>query len=297
MEALSPSQVESIDKFQSISGKEDLDECIACLESAKWDLERAVFRFLDGDSVQETAPVEILSSRDAISTTNIHPLIPTEPISDLEAGQSVIAQIAMPFTWTLQAIWSFLIYTIKLITGLNLLSSQPNPTETARQFHEIYNELYGKTHPKFFAGSYIQALAKAKLEKTFLFIVIHAKSQEFEDFYRNVIGSSQLMAAITESRTITWVGDRDAHDSAGLVRGLGIRIYPFMALAYPEGVKMKILRRFEGVYPIDSIMHELNRTILEVARIRSMQQAEEYTIYFYQGVAEIQEEVFVGHKT
>ncbi|KAI9355076.1 ubiquitin-related domain-containing protein [Zopfochytrium polystomum] len=151
-------------------------------------------------------------------------------------------------------------------------ASSNDPQAAAARFLLSYEQLYGTEHPQFFLGTYSQALDVAKRELRYLFVILHSPDHDDTDvgFHRETLGSERLLTYLREKNFLVWAGDVRESESFLVSNVLLATRYPFTAIIAPQGSRMVVVDRIEGLVSPDALVGILTR---QTARVDPVIQA------------------------
>ncbi|XP_057298409.1 FAS-associated factor 2-like [Hydractinia symbiolongicarpus] len=147
----------------------------------------------------------------------------------------------------------FLFFVVRIIWP-NFGRALTKPVDDVIKFKEEYEELYGKTHPTFYLGSYSQVLNDAKKELKFLMVYLHSKDhQSTPEFCRTVLSNPGFREYIN-GNMLFWACDVNSNEGHRVSRAMRERTYPFLAIVCLRDNRMTVVWRIEGVLGVDEII-------------------------------------------
>ncbi|KAJ3102579.1 hypothetical protein HDU97_000448 [Phlyctochytrium planicorne] len=302
LDSLTDEQRELIQNFQAVTGLDDLERAVGLLIASDWNLENAVTLFFDDPPVQA-----IPSASSSSAQSNLRSRIPqsTRPAatSTAEASSSAIGNIPIPpprpdtgrrltlfqrltypFSLGLRIAWVVFSFTLSLLpfkffqrprrrTGRRNLQST-DPQAAASRFLLDFEHTYGSVHPHFFQGTYSQALDVAKRELRYLLVYLQSPDHDdTPEFNRKTMASQTLINFIEERNVLVWAGDIKESESFLVSNVLLATRYPFIALIAPQGSRMVVIDRIEGLSTPEELMealsHHVNRFDSNLHAIRA----------------------------
>jgi FAS-associated factor 2 len=134
---------------------------------------------------------------------------------------------------------------------------------------------YGENGPRFFQGSYNQALDKAKRDLKYLLVVLHSEDHDdTPQFCTETLCSLDFVGFINQKEMIVWAGNIKKKEPFKVAELLSATKYPFMALIALHDSQMKVVHRFEGVYSPQQCIDIIDRVMNRLERFYSAAQAE-----------------------
>jgi len=177
-----------------------------------------------------------------------------------------------------------------------------DPTTAAQLFQSKFEEQYGPLHPRFFIGSYSQALSQAKRQFKFLLIYLHSEYHHNTPIFCREALSNESLSEFLNENVILWVANINQTSEAYRVNNLlSVSTYPTLAVLRNLDNKPTLVHKFEGLIETDQLKMRL-RTIMEAEapyfqnarnqeeeRIRNRRLLEEQDVAFLQSLAVDQE--------
>ncbi|KAJ3142162.1 FAS-associated factor 2 [Geranomyces variabilis] len=299
LHTLTADQQDVLHNFQAITNIEDLDTAVAVLEAHGWDLQSSVTSqfedganaIVDGDD-DDDEDVNGTAAAD-VAFVAVEPAPPL-PANGAPRRVSIWSLLALPVTLPLNVMWILLSYAASFLPAWLRPAIGPGPTRaTARaddahaaaaRFLLNFEQTYGTAHPEFFAGTYAQALQKAKTEVRYLLAYLHSPEHDDTDaFCRRTLCDADLAAELISRNVLFWAGDVRNAEAFQAANVLGATAYPFLAIIAPQPgtSRLAVVHRKEGMCTAAEIVAVLasvtQRMDPEVATLRAEREAREQT--------------------
>ncbi|KAJ3171931.1 FAS-associated factor 2 [Geranomyces variabilis] len=298
LHTLTADQQDVLHNFQAITNNEDLDTAVAILEAHGWDLQSSVTsQFEDGananvdgddvdDDVQGTAAADTAFVADEPA--------PPLPANGAPRRVSIWSLLALPVTLPLNVMWILLSYAASFLPAWLRPAIGPGPTRATARADDAhaaaarlllnFEQTYGASHPEFFAGTYAQALQKAKTEVRYLLAYLHSPEHDDTDaFCRRTLCDADLAPELVSRNVLFWAGDVRNAEAFQAANVLGATAYPFLAIIAPQPgtSRLAVVHRKEGMCTAAEIVAALasvtQRMDPEVATLRAEREAREQT--------------------
>ena len=238
-----------------MSGNSDIDAAVRILESFGWNLEKAVDSLLDENFGITEADHGLPGPSNQFRLPTSRPPPPINSSTSNGVPRATWKSIfTKPVYWGFRIIWKVVTLALALLPFGNFnekrLRSGLTDRELSIAYQREFDDKYGATGLRFFVGSYMQAMDKAKAELKFLLVVLQSdEHDDAESFCRNTLLSPQFVEYILSNDIIVWMGNVAETQGYKVSIGLEVRNYPFMALFALHENKMKLVLRFEGLHP------------------------------------------------
>mmetsp|Transcript_39748 Transcript_39748/g.124867 ORF Transcript_39748/g.124867 Transcript_39748/m.124867 type:complete len:418 (+) Transcript_39748:99-1352(+) len=204
MSAMGLDRNRMISSFQEITGWQNVEQCVNCLEVHGWDLDHAV----------QTALAAHEDERD--STQRV------ETATERRGGEEVGSrgQARRGLLGFLSSVFG---------TGNRNVAERRIETE-AQKFIDRFNLEHGDVHPTAQTGSFREAVDAAKREFKFLVVYLHAPyHQDTPEFLRDTL-CTQVLKDFMDDNFLFWMGslvDSEAFNVSMLLRASG---FPYVAV-------------------------------------------------------------------
>lgn len=266
-------ELQVFDINKTITGITDVQNAMEILESNRWDLQRSIESVLDRDfaaNAQDDYSAPLLPEASSIRNAGT-PNRTTRHVG--RPAASLFSMLTTPILWGLKFVWSILSYTRKLclITvsfvpffklSRTIRNRSSNPKDVAIQFQRKFDQRFGDKGPRFYEGSYTQALDNAKQNLKYLLVVLHSEDHDdTERFCRETLTSDQFVSYLHQSHIIVWGGDVKENEAFKVSSMLGATGYPFMGFIALHENRMKVIYRFEGIIDSQGCIDVLDRLI------------------------------------
>eukprot|EP00743_Colponemidia_sp_Colp-15_P003723 GILK01004017.1.p1 GENE.GILK01004017.1~~GILK01004017.1.p1 ORF type:complete len:367 (-),score=43.78 GILK01004017.1:170-1228(-) len=133
----------------------------------------------------------------------------------------------------------------------------------AQKFLAKFESVYGNSHPKFFQGSYTDALAVASQELKFLVIYIHSDYHfDTDEFCRHTMCDPSVVTTLDEL-FVCWAAT--IHSSDGFQAGLQFAAtrFPFLAVISTADRETTVIDLHEGPISADALVTRLTNLLSE----------------------------------
>jgi len=130
-------------------------------------------------------------------------------------------------------------------------------------FIRNFEEKYGESHPKFFEGSYEQAISKARSRFKFLLVYLHSPMHVDTDTFCKHVLCSEEMINFVDDNFILWGGDVTVSQGFDLTYRLGACTFPFLAVLCNVDGRVELADRIEPRALSQSALLELLLAITE----------------------------------
>uniref|UniRef100_A0A7S1XDM9 UBX domain-containing protein n=2 Tax=Compsopogon caeruleus TaxID=31354 RepID=A0A7S1XDM9_9RHOD len=251
-------QTSKVDTLREITGLESEDEAKRRLEYVEWDLQQAVEMFLAGREIPPIGASNLyptLTSQPrgqvpshptdprALTTSSSSPaFVPRgQPREQNAADPSqssplriLLRIVFFPFRAAVSLV-SFLSNTITRLLGLGpLLVENESPRDANERFLSSFQSDYGDVHPRFYRGTYGEALRTADRQFKFLLVYLHSdRHPRTGPFCRQVLAEPAITRLVEES-FVFWAGSIRSQEGAGAQHALGLSTFPFLAVVSPQ---------------------------------------------------------------
>ncbi|KAI8913963.1 hypothetical protein DFJ77DRAFT_55584 [Powellomyces hirtus] len=260
---------------------------VAVLEAHGWDLQASITSmFEDGpDAATPAANADDSGGERDLDGTSLG-------TGGVQRGTfSIWSLLALPVTLPLNVVWILLSYAASFLPAAFRpaiarapppASRREDPQAEAARFALDFDQKYGATHPEFFAGTYAQALQKAKTELRYLVAYLHSAEHDDTDaFCRRTLCAPELAPELTRRNVLLWGGDIRNTEAFQVSNILGASRYPFLAIIAPHQSRLSIVDRKEGPCSaadiVSSLTTVMERMDPELATLRAERQAREQT--------------------
>jgi FAS-associated factor 2 len=190
--------MEKLVQLQDLTSIEDLEICLALLESKNWDLEATAREQLgipgeeqEGPQIEE--PEQLHNVEQPPSPPPIPRPIPNHvhPHAVWRRPRGLTSWALYLLTLPLRLVYTSLTGVYDFVTSLlgfppRRSSAVTDPLGDVNSFYSEFEQQYGTSHPPFYRGTYSQVLEEAKRELKFLLVYLHSEShQDTEVFCRD----------------------------------------------------------------------------------------------------------------
>eukprot|EP01102_Stenamoeba_stenopodia_P017547 TRINITY_DN630_c0_g2_i1.p1 TRINITY_DN630_c0_g2~~TRINITY_DN630_c0_g2_i1.p1 ORF type:complete len:383 (-),score=70.10 TRINITY_DN630_c0_g2_i1:48-1196(-) len=199
----------------------------------------------------QTLPVDSYSGHSSRST-------------DVSSGgqNNEINAIANPVGWTglfgfigtlLRVGYSFVAWALP---GWN---EDQDPVTISLEFQRRFEEQYGTSHPRFFAGSFSQAVQQSKRECKLLLVYLHSELHvNTPTFCREMI-CSELFTEFTNENFVLWAASIASPEGYKVSNVLDVSTYPFLGLLSMDA--NTLLCGFEGATDVTTVVDKLTNVL------------------------------------
>ena len=178
--------------------------------------------------------------------------------------QSLFSYIIRLVFWPYNFLISTLIRLNRAAVRLLGPAELPNPINDIESFKESFESKFGIVHPRFFQGSYAQALEEAKRELKFLLVYLHSPHhQDTEEFCREVITHPNFVSFIQEKNVLFWSCSIGLPEGSRVSLALRERAYPYLALIVLKDNRMTVVQKIEGFVTLDRSLAVLSEAITD----------------------------------
>ncbi|KAJ2492756.1 Ubx domain-containing protein [Coemansia sp. RSA 2050] len=110
-------------------------------------------------------------------------------------------------------------------------SRGPAAAGDARDFRIFFEEMFGASHPPFFAGTYTRALEAAHREARHLLLVLWSTEHDDAETMGRVLTHPDVVAYLSQPQFIVWAGNVARSEAFQVASTLEVAAFPFIALA------------------------------------------------------------------
>lgn len=231
LEALTDEQRGAVQTYCAVADSQSPNDAIAALSAANWDVQEAVERFLSGDAIAPRA-----NAAPTIGAPSSRAVRVTPP----RRTHWLLAALLSP----LRVLWAVVRRVNTLLWrafgghARALADARGRPWE---RFITVYEARHGSSHPPFFQGGILDALAAAQTDARFLVVYLHAEAHSSTPaFCRRVISDEGFAAAATAPDVLFWAGDVSMRDGAAAQTALRAPGFPYIALVQPPTRAVRI---------------------------------------------------------
>ncbi|KAJ3298243.1 hypothetical protein HK104_010951 [Borealophlyctis nickersoniae] len=126
----------------------------------------------------------------------------------------------------------------------------------------IYSVLLPLRIPTPTAGTYSQALERAKSELRYMLVVLHSSEHDdTEAFCRQTLTAERFLTFLTDKNILVWAGDVREPEAFRVSNVLLATRYPFLGVVAPQGSRMVVASRIEGPKTAEEVETAINRVI------------------------------------
>ncbi|VUZ56897.1 unnamed protein product [Hymenolepis diminuta] len=284
---LSDQKSSALTHFKDISGISEDDIAKNILESNNWDLEKAVYYFMEYND----PPVQITRRRNLeMSPIGFPPpdrtVLFVSP-SNIPWYRKFISTLFSSVRWTFSVVMSVFHFLISLVWS-DLRRPVTDPAGDVRNFIDYFKKKYVAAlnedqvdldsvppprMPPFFNGTYADALKEAKRSLRFLIIYLHVGSHENTDvFCRDTLLNSAFLDFLTENseNVLFWGCDINSPEGYRVSETFRERTYPFIGVvglsnnpsylstSFGSPTRMALLGRIEGLTRATELITRIN---------------------------------------
>jgi len=180
--------------------------------------------------------------------------------------------VSWPFTTLCFIIGSVLNFAYKMFftAGPPTLRQAGNEVE---QYIAEFNSKYGVLHPRFYHGSYREAVSHAKRHLRFLLVFLHDENvPESRDFARDVV-CSEFMKQFVEDNLLFWSCSTRTAEGICVAKSLNRVKAPFVGLLCFKDGQMKMVYKHQGQGTLESIITRLTSAVVENETILNRQRS------------------------
>ena len=267
---LSPEEERLVLEFQTITGKDDFQECKELLVQHHWDLQTAV---QDALNQAEGRANVYLEGHGDLSSDSDQEIVEHEPLGPVMQPSGPIREPAptgwtdwllsaasFPFSFTLSVVADLYRFIVGLV-GRSLFGADTTPLEDVLKFKEEFETKYGRTHPTFYQGSYSQAIEDAKKELRFLLVYLHSSEHSDTEKFCRLTLANEAFQDYVNGNMLFWAVDVQSREGYRVSCALRETTYPFMAVVCLVDNRMMVVGRLQGAMDVDSCMARLAQTM------------------------------------
>ncbi|KAI8913512.1 thioredoxin-like protein, partial [Gorgonomyces haynaldii] len=193
--------------------------------------------------------------------------------------KSILSLLFAPIGWGLKLMWTIWTYSLSWIPGLTLSRIRTtrhlkSKAEQSQGFLKAFRQEFGN-QAQFFEGTYQQAVQKSKQELQHLLVYLH--SQEHPDtveFCTETLSNKEFVDYLQEHRVLLWGGDIKDVEPFQVSNELKASGYPFLCLLIPDGSRLRIGYKFDGLHPRQQILDVLERVLSKGDQLLNKTRAE-----------------------
>jgi len=145
-------------------------------------------------------------------------------------------------------------------TGQNSLA--PDPIRESQNFLDKFEREFGQDHPRFFVGSYSQAVQQAKREFKLLVIYLHSEQHvDTPTFCRDSLCSRPLTEFIDDN-LLFWASNiNQSSEGYRVTQILGVSRFPFIGVIRTIENTTALIGKFEGRCLAEDLIQQLAQLI------------------------------------
>jgi len=136
-----------------------------------------------------------------------------------------------------------------------------DPQGDVRAFASDFETDYGRSHPPFYQGSYLQVLEEAKKELKFLLVYLHAEEhQDTRRFCADTLADPRVVEYVSQ-HMLFWACSVSRPEGHRVSEALRESSYPFLAVIVLRQNRMVVVGRQEGYIPATDLLAWLEKVI------------------------------------
>lgn len=160
-----------------------------------------------------------------------------------------------------------IIYSVVQLTLSFLISPGPPTQRQAGQEVEHYisqfNAKYGSVHPRFYHGTYREAVSHAKRHLRFLLVFLHDDSNTTSVSFAKDVVCTNLLKSVVEDNLLFWSCSVKSQEGGCVAESLSNAKAPFIALLCFKEEQMRMVFKNEGYASVESLITRLTASIVE----------------------------------
>lgn len=180
--------------------------------------------------------------------------------------------VSWPFTTLYFIIGSVLNFVFKIFfaAGPPTLRQAGNEVE---QYIADFNSKYGLLHPRFYHGSYREAVSHARRHLRFLLVFLHDENiAESRDFAKDIV-CSEFMKQFVEDNLLFWSCSTRTAEGVCVAKSLNRVKAPFIGLLCFKDGQMKMIYKHQGPGTLENIITRLTSAVVENETILNRQRS------------------------
>lgn len=227
----SPERASAIATLRAATGLTSDAEASALLTASSWNLDRAASLFLDNSSPTSpslpTSPPPPQPPNPAPSSPVSRAIAPPHP-----PLPRWLLTLLSPIRLVWAALSSLSSSLLALLAGPARAIDQARGETDVERFVNFYEERYGQTHPEFYQGTYMEALAEAGRQLKFLLVYLHAETHQLTPRAVGEVINAQQFVQGTSS-FVVWGISVTQREGIMVQNALRVTGLPYLAVVMP----------------------------------------------------------------
>lgn len=236
-ETLNDARAEALTTYLAVTESNSTQAAIAALQETDWNVQEALDNYLQGSGTSaRTNP----SNTNALDRSRAESTPSSGRRSQQQQQLAIQERSTARFNWLtvlfspLRVLWTLVKRFSNLFANLlggHALAIATAPGSTnAQRFVNYFESRYGATHPAFFDGSYMAALAAAQSDLKFLLVYLHSEAhRQTQRFCRSVIANPAFIEAANNT-FVVWAGSITQPDASAAQHALRVQGFPFLGI-------------------------------------------------------------------
>ncbi len=234
LHALSESQRAAVRTYCSVTESESLADAVHALSVTNWNVQDALEQYLNrqvtnGDEVVRGQNVASIQSSQSVVRARSNITLPQR-----RRTHWLLRLLLSPLRvlWALFRRFNFSLW--RLFGGHARALAEAGRGPAWERFKTMYEARHGATHPRFFEGSLLSAVANAQSEAAFVLVYLHSESHSStRSFCARILAHPSFIAATDSIDIVFWAGDVAQRDGAAAQTALRAAGFPYLALVNP----------------------------------------------------------------